>query len=464
MLNGYLPLGGVHIDADLVQDFQQLLEISEQNLVPAEIQQSSVVGGESSDSESTGSEYEGLLLMRVSGNLMSFKREDLEEHYGFNLSDDQWRDIRICIIDKTFDLDCKIKGKIEEWRQAEVAASAAASVHPESASSAAIDGTQCVICYDQEAEYAVVPCGHKCLCKKCGVKCKQCPLCRSAMTSLIKVYGAPVVAPPAGSMAGGSNDQFIRVSVLVRMGGQVSKEVVVVIKNDSTVAGLRDAVGKEAGIDIKTSKKLALTFSNDVITHNPGKKIKTFGITNDSRLEATSGGFGGVRGVKKDSNIMKKSIIFEQKNDIIKTSQSLKLDGLDAANQTLTEVTKNMTALFNEAESNPKAVFVKMLRKVPDSAIGNSEKSDVLEILKSSKTEKKVEGFGEVLLRAYFGKFYEMFDIITGMKETADKTMEYILGLNFLKDSGVWDLTAMKRAVENEQVARDAINNKDVSM
>ena len=51
-------------------------------------------------------------------------------------------------------------------------------------------GQQCVICMDHSAEWALIPCGHKCLCEVCkeGATARKCPMCRSSPTSIYKIY------------------------------------------------------------------------------------------------------------------------------------------------------------------------------------------------------------------------------------------------------------------------------------
>ena len=47
---------------------------------------------------------------------------------------------------------------------------------------------ECAICWDGEAEYAVVPCGHRCLCARCIKAVSECPVCRGAMTAVLRVF------------------------------------------------------------------------------------------------------------------------------------------------------------------------------------------------------------------------------------------------------------------------------------
>lgn len=50
----------------------------------------------------------------------------------------------------------------------------------------------CVICQQQDAIMAVVPCGHTCLCAECSSSImandKKCPLCRTDIEKIVKIY------------------------------------------------------------------------------------------------------------------------------------------------------------------------------------------------------------------------------------------------------------------------------------
>ena len=57
--------------------------------------------------------------------------------------------------------------------------------NPASTESAA---TECAICFDDDAEFAVIPCGHRCLCASCIKAVSDCPVCRGAMTAVLRVF------------------------------------------------------------------------------------------------------------------------------------------------------------------------------------------------------------------------------------------------------------------------------------
>ena len=49
---------------------------------------------------------------------------------------------------------------------------------------------ECVICLDGKAEWALIPCGHLCLCDVCkeGAASRECPMCCSKPTGICKIY------------------------------------------------------------------------------------------------------------------------------------------------------------------------------------------------------------------------------------------------------------------------------------
>ena len=47
---------------------------------------------------------------------------------------------------------------------------------------------ECAICLDGNAEYAAVPCGHRCLCASCIKAVSECPVCRGSMTDILRVF------------------------------------------------------------------------------------------------------------------------------------------------------------------------------------------------------------------------------------------------------------------------------------
>mmetsp|Transcript_24195 Transcript_24195/g.51298 ORF Transcript_24195/g.51298 Transcript_24195/m.51298 type:complete len:449 (-) Transcript_24195:284-1630(-) len=46
----------------------------------------------------------------------------------------------------------------------------------------------CVVCQDEPATIAVVPCGHYCLCNSCLGPCHVCPICRGRKDSILRIY------------------------------------------------------------------------------------------------------------------------------------------------------------------------------------------------------------------------------------------------------------------------------------
>ena len=61
---------------------------------------------------------------------------------------------------------------------------------------------ECAVCLDEPADHLVAPCGHQCGCEPCLTRVKQsggsCPICRSTISSIVKVY-------PAGMATADSN-------------------------------------------------------------------------------------------------------------------------------------------------------------------------------------------------------------------------------------------------------------------
>lgn len=48
----------------------------------------------------------------------------------------------------------------------------------------------CVICLSNEPNFAIVPCGHRCLCTDCEkVTLHECPLCKGAINCIIRIFG-----------------------------------------------------------------------------------------------------------------------------------------------------------------------------------------------------------------------------------------------------------------------------------
>mgnify|MGYP001246208499 FL=1 len=51
---------------------------------------------------------------------------------------------------------------------------------------------ECSICMDHEAQYAMIPCGHLCMCESCAVDAalniRDCPICRARVHKKIKIY------------------------------------------------------------------------------------------------------------------------------------------------------------------------------------------------------------------------------------------------------------------------------------
>ena len=62
---------------------------------------------------------------------------------------------------------------------------------PESLNPASTEPTtaaECAICLDDDAEFAAVPCGHRCLCASCSRTVTHCPMCRAQMSAVLRIF------------------------------------------------------------------------------------------------------------------------------------------------------------------------------------------------------------------------------------------------------------------------------------
>ena len=59
---------------------------------------------------------------------------------------------------------------------------------PEPLASTEPTTTECTICLDDDADYAAVPCGHRCLCFNCSKTVSQCPMCRTTISAVLRVF------------------------------------------------------------------------------------------------------------------------------------------------------------------------------------------------------------------------------------------------------------------------------------
>jgi hypothetical protein len=53
--------------------------------------------------------------------------------------------------------------------------------------------TMCVVCFDAPKEYAIVPCGHQCVCEACAelmtkARTPMCPVCRGPIRETMRVF------------------------------------------------------------------------------------------------------------------------------------------------------------------------------------------------------------------------------------------------------------------------------------
>lgn len=50
------------------------------------------------------------------------------------------------------------------------------------------DGKYCTVCLCNKKQYAIVPCGHLCVCSECSVMLTHCPLCRGTKQGVLRIY------------------------------------------------------------------------------------------------------------------------------------------------------------------------------------------------------------------------------------------------------------------------------------
>ena len=58
---------------------------------------------------------------------------------------------------------------------------------PRAASGGDADG-ECVVCLERQAQVAVIPCGHVCLCAECAQQQGLCPICRSHICGRLRLF------------------------------------------------------------------------------------------------------------------------------------------------------------------------------------------------------------------------------------------------------------------------------------
>lgn len=47
--------------------------------------------------------------------------------------------------------------------------------------------SKCIVCWDRPADAAFIPCGHNCVCRRCGLELTRCPVCRK-QCSVYRIY------------------------------------------------------------------------------------------------------------------------------------------------------------------------------------------------------------------------------------------------------------------------------------
>ena len=60
----------------------------------------------------------------------------------------------------------------------------------QSSYSMSLDDKLCVVCLDSRKQYAIVPCGHLCVCYDCAQQLEHCPICRIKKIGTLRIYDA----------------------------------------------------------------------------------------------------------------------------------------------------------------------------------------------------------------------------------------------------------------------------------
>ena len=205
-------------------------------------------------------------------------------------------------------------------------------------------------------------------------------------------------------------------------------------------------------------ENLILRFGEDVGENR--RRLAFYGVDATTKVYASIRGSGGAKGIKTNV-FVKQSIVMNKKNALIELSNSL-MNSKVSREEVMEASGAEMMRIFKLAEAEPQAAFSLLLGKVCDDAIGTKESSQLLDFFKSNKTETRIAGIGAIVMRSNYGRLFTMFDEIGGMKETADMTFDFVATSAFTKSTGGWDWALMKRAVEDEQMVRLALKNKDV--
>ncbi len=47
---------------------------------------------------------------------------------------------------------------------------------------------RCVLCWEEKARLACIPCGHLATCVPCGHSLRSCPICRRGIEAFVRIY------------------------------------------------------------------------------------------------------------------------------------------------------------------------------------------------------------------------------------------------------------------------------------
>lgn len=249
----------------------------------------------------------------------------------------------------------------------------------------------------------------------------------------------------------------ITVNVQVLIPGKLPREVRVVVNPKSTAASLRMKVGEEVEMDVQAVKKLAIRFGETIITLNPGRQLKSFGIRDESFMKASVSGFGGGKTVKKDV-MMKQAMIIEKQTKLLSTAARVKPEKCDNGKTIVEEAGKRMTTLYNLSDKNPKQVIKYLLQNVSDQTLGTVEESPLLiDAFSSGKVDYRLDAIYTLVMPDNFVKLYDFKDEIGAMMETAYITFEFIMHQAYLSDTGVWSWGDFKSDIKAEMIRRTPV-------
>eukprot|EP00435_Cladocopium_sp_Y103_P059831 s1070_g21.t1 len=136
-----------------------------------------------------------------------------------------------------------------------------------------------------------------------------------------------------------------------------------------------------------------------------------------------------------------------------------KATGFDAnkftnAQTIATNSRQKVEALYHQMESNADTALIGLLRGIPVEVLGNREKSELMDCIKSGRPETRVENLVKMFGKHCFKDTHDIAQEFQTHLESIHLTGEMLLTKLFLKDGGNWDWNLVKRYIEDEMVRR----------